>query len=137
MEGLEFLPLRDALSGVEHKRNLLEAAQEAAEEALTQWFEFHLQELAKRFPRRCFRADSGMGSLSVGISPGPAPDYRHHTRGEYVWIWGNDDWSPNPVLDPLFKHWTAILNEVSKRAGLEYVNFTRDIIVKGERYTGE
>lgn len=122
-----------ALKKVERQRERLEGAQDVAEEALTQWFEDHLTELAKRYPKRCFRADSGMGSLSVGITGGRVPIYSHHERDEYVWIWGSAYKSDN-YWSFLWQPWEDLLDEVSKRTGMEYVNFTRDIVVKGALY---
>jgi hypothetical protein len=123
-----------ALGKVERQRERYEGAQEAAEEALTQWFEAHLAKLALRFPKRCFRADSGMGSLSVGITPGPWPMYAHHPRGEYAWIWGAMIHSERQHWGFLWEKWEELLDTFAARTGLEYVNFTRDIVVKGVLY---
>lgn len=125
-----------AIEATERKRDELDAAQNAAEEALTCWFEEHFTELAKRYPKRRFEASSGMGSLSVDIAPGPNPFYSHHPNRPYSWIWnvtgGNDRrWQF------LWQEWEDLLNTFAERTGLEYVNFTRDVIVTGERYVEE
>ena len=122
-----------ALDRADAQRQRYEDAQTAAEEALTRYFESHLAELAKRFPKRRFRASSGMGSLSIDITPGPRPMYDHHPAGEYDWVWGimtggDSYWSF------LWQPWEDILDEFQKRSGLEYVNFTRDITVCGALY---
>lgn len=123
--------IESALAKAERQRERYEGAQEAAEEALTQWFEAQFAELVKRYPKRRFRASSGMGSLSVDITPGTGTG----SYNEYAWIWGLDDnGSHNPVLDPWFRQWQKLLDTVSDRAGLEYVNFTRDVIVAGPLY---
>lgn len=123
----------DALHIAERKRAEYENAQSNAEEALTDWFESHFAELVKRFPRRRFLATSGMGSLSVDVFPGPTPFYSHHPNRPYQWIWnltgGNDShWAF------LWQEWEDLLDEFAKRSGLEYVNFTRDVDVRGPLY---
>jgi hypothetical protein len=119
--------IEKALRAAERSRLIQQEAQEAAEEALTRYFEAHLAELARRFPKRRFHASSGMGSLSIDITPGPRNEF-----GElrYSWVWGvmiNRDsyWSF------LWQPWEELLDAFAKRAGLEYVNFTRDIDIKG------
>jgi hypothetical protein len=123
-------PTIDSVLGkVERQRERLEAAQEAAEEALTVFFEQHLAELAKRFPKRRFHASSGNGSLSIDIAPGPYKDR------EYSWIWGTMIGSDS-YWGFIWKEWEELLDAFSERSGLEYVNFNRDITVTGEAYKG-
>lgn len=128
--------IADALSTVERKRDELEHAQNHAEDELTDWFESHFRELVKRYPKRRFVASSGMGSLSVDVYPGRAPAYSHHPRRAYDWIWnisgGNDSfWAF------LWQPWEDLLNTFAERSGLEYVNFSREVDVRGPLYKGD
>ena len=116
-------------------RERYEDAQEAAQEALTVWMERHLAELAERFPKRRFEANSGNGSIGVDITPGPHPDYPHHPRGTYSWSWntmiGRDNYWAF-----LWQEWEDVFDEFSRVTGLDYINFTRDIDIKGRDYKG-
>ena len=120
-----------ALDAADIKREAYEAAQMAAEEALTIHFEALMADLAKRFPKRRFRADSGMGSLSVGADSGGG----ERVEREYVWIWNSyTSHQHNPVWTALAKGWEELLDAFAIRLNANYVNFTRDIVAKGERY---
>jgi hypothetical protein len=120
-----------SLRQVERRRKQVEDAQNAAEEALTCFFEAHLAELAKRYPKRRFQAWSGNGSLSVQVGPGPLPFYAHHARRDYHWAWGGMA-GPDRHWAFLWQPWEGLLDTFAKRMGEDYVNFTRDIDIKGE-----
>lgn len=122
--------LETALARAERQRERLEEAQGSAEETLTRFFEAHLAQLAERFPKRRFRANSGNGSIGVDITPSQRNSFGERS---YSWTWGvmiNRDnyWSF------LWQEWEELLDAVALRTGLEYVNFTRDIDVKGRLY---
>jgi hypothetical protein len=123
-----------ALRKADRRRTEYDDALFAAEEALTVWMEQHFAELVKRIPKRRFQASSGMGSLSIEITPGPFHPLEHHREFQrYVWIWGTTVGSDRHWAF-LWEPWEELLDEFAERTGQNYVNFTRDIEVTGEKF---
>ena len=125
--------LDSAASRAADARERYEEAQHAAEEALTVWMEQHLSELAERFPKRRFQANSGNGSIGVDISPGPNPFYAHHPNRPYEWHWGGG-YEQDKYWSFLWQRWETMFDQFAETTGLEYINFTRDIDIKGKDY---
>jgi hypothetical protein len=128
--------LAAAYAAVTEAHKAHEDALNAAEAALTDHVEQMLTELAKRFPRRRFYASSGMGSLSIEVYPGPKPRYAHHPRQPYKWFWGGM-WGPDNTWRFLWQDWEDLLDSFIKETGQtanDYVNFTRELDVRGTRY---
>ncbi len=126
--------LQNALGQVAHVLNRLDNDRHAAEEALTQHFEAMLTELAKRFPKRRFQANSGNGSIGVDITPGPWHPLEHHRHLQsYTWSW-NSMYGDSHTWEFLWGEWEELLDGFAKQADVEYINFTRDIDIKGKLY---
>lgn len=133
------ISVANAVGQVEHVLKRLENDQRLAEEALTRHIEKQLRELAKRLPRRKLTASSGMGSLSIEITGKTnwgAPD--HHPNHKWIWIWNaTERYQERGLFGDLCREWEALLDEFSERTGLEYVNFSETVEVRGALYTGD
>lgn len=131
--------LANAVTQVERAQRRLEQDQERAEEMLTQLIEEQARELVKRFPKRQIKATSGMGSLSIEISGNTNPESPdHHPDRPWLWIWGVGCYQPHcKPFKALCDEWDSLFDEVAERIGLEYINFTRDVIVNGPNYNGK
>lgn len=128
--------IEQAIRQADKSRRAYEAAQVGAEEALTTYFERHFRHLAQRFPKRRFHAFSGNGCFCIQVYPGPGPLHSHHPRKPYTWAWGGM-FGGEKYWSFLWQPWENMLTDFAKRLELDYVNFTRDIDIKGRDYQEE